>query len=412
MPVSQPAPAAAVPAAPQPSVVPPSQPAGPVGPATSQLILPASAEFRNGVLYGHVLDVDGKPVSNATVALQDASGKIVAWTRTNALGEYALAADPMNALHLRASARRGLLEQCARAVGDAAMAPVKIVGNAVVNPGQTLKAAFVAVATGTPTALVGQVVVPSLSDKTLPDATMKQARDVAAHTVVGEGPKSSYTPPKADKGAVTLLVSAPNFKEAKLKAGAYWLEGPTILGNRPLGMQAWLDTVKLAPTAGGKKSDVVAEGLTLVEPMLDQTLVPAGSVVKIQVKLVSPPGPDHRVRVFVRESHRDVVAELAPQAGGDPNIYIGALKLDPKTPGGETTLCIAALRAAPVDVKFDPHKADPLEPFVHRLDDMRADRPYQYDPRIMASENRIEVKLMVLDMKKGTATALPSQPIE
>ena len=86
------------------------------------------------------------------------------------------------------------------------------------------------------------------------------------------------------------------------------------------------------------------------------------------------------------------------------------MTLDPKTPVGDTTVSIAALRAEPVEVKLDPKKADPLQEFVRRLDDMRADKPYQYDPRIMASENRIDLKLTVLDAKKGTATALPSVP--
>jgi len=396
-------PPAQVPAAPKP--MPPTQP-----PATTQLALPSTAEFRNGVLYGHVLDVDGKPLPGATVALQDPSGKVVAWTKTNAQGEYALAADPMNALHLRASARRGLLEQCARAVGDAAMAPVKVVGNAVVNPGQTLKSAFVSVATGTPAPLVGQVIAPTLTDKTVPDKTAKQAREVAAKSVVGEGPAPKGKKPVVDKGEATLLVSAPNFKEARVKAGAYWLEGPSTDKAAPLGMQAWLETIKMAPTAGDKKSDVVQEGLTLTEPVIEQTLLPAGASVKIKVKLQCPPGPDHKVRVFAREAHKDTVAELLPQDGADKSIYVGSLTLDPKTPAGETTVSVAALRAEPVEVKLDPKKADPFNEFVRRLDDMRGEKPYQYDPRIMASENRIDFKVTVLDTKKGTGAALPSSP--
>jgi hypothetical protein len=400
----------AVPAAPGQAAAAPKAPAPVQPPATTQLALPSTAEFRNGVLYGHVLDVDGKPLPGVTVALQDPAGKVVAWTKTNAQGEYALAADPMNALHLRASARRGLLEQCARAVGDVAMAPVKVVGNAVVNPGQTVKSAFVSVATGTPAPLVGQVIAPAFTDKSVPNQTAKQAREVAAKTAVGEGPAPKGKKPPVDKGEATLLVSAPNFKEARVKAGAYWLEGPGTDKTKPLGMQAWLDTIKLAPTAGDKKSDIVPEALMLTEPMIDQTLLPAGAPVKIKVKLQCPPGPDHKVRVFAREARKDTVVELTPQEGGDKNVYLGVLTLDPKTPAGETTVSIAALRAAPVEVKLDPKKADPLTEFVRRLDDMRADKPYQYDPRIMASENRIDFKLTVLDAKKGTEAALPSSP--
>ena len=374
------------------------------------MVAPSTAEFRNGALYGHVLDIDGKPLSGATVALQDAAGKVVAWTKTNAQGEYALAADPMNALHLRASARRGLLEQCARAVGDVAMAPVKVVVNTVVNPGQTLKSAVVSVATGTPAPLVGQAIAPVLTNKSIPDQTAKQAREVAAKTAVGDGPAPKGKKPPADKGEALLLVSAPNFKEARVKAGAYWLEGPSTDKAKPMGMQAWLETVKMAPTAGDKKSAMMQEALTLTEPALDQTLVPAGSVVKIKVKLQCPPGPEHKVRVFAREARKDTVVELLPQEGADKSVYLGTLMLDPKTPAGETTVSIAALRAEPVEVKLDPRKTDPLGEFVRRLDDMRSEKPYQYDPRIMASENRIDLKMTVLATKQGTAAAPPSAP--
>ncbi len=392
----------------QPVQPPPAAPKTP--PATAQLALPSTAEFRNGVVYGRVLDLDGKPLPDATVALQDPNGKVMAWTKTNAQGEYALAADPMNALHLRPSARRGLLEICARAVGDVAMAPVKVVANVVINPGQTVKAAAVSVATGTPVPLVGQAVAPILGDKNVTDKTAKQAREVAAKTAVGDGPAPKGKKTPQDKGEALLLVSAPNFKEARVKAGAYWLEGASTDKAKPLGMQAWVDTVKLAPIAGDKKSDVVQEALTLTEPTIDQPLLAAGSPVKLKVKLLSPPGPDHRVRVFAREARKDVVVELTPQEGADKNIYVGTLTLDLKTPAGETTVSIAALRAEPVDVKLDPKKADPLNEFVRRLDDMRANKPYQYDPRIMASENRIDLKLNVLDAKKGTGIALPSPP--
>ena len=411
-PPAQPAatPPAAAPAQPGAAApkVPPAAPAAPQPPATAQLALPSTAEFRNGVVYGRVLDLDGKPLPDATVALQDPNGKVMTWTKTNAQGEYALAADPMNALHLRPSARRGLLETCARAVGDVAMAPVKAAANIVVNPGQTVKSAAVSIATGTPAPLVGQAVAPMLKDKNVPDRTAKQVRETAVKTAVGDGPTPRGKKPLADKGEAYLLVSAPNFKEARVKAGAYWMEGAVTDKTKPLGMQAWVDTVKLAPAAGDKKSDVVQEALTLTEPTLDQPLLAAGAPLKIKVKLLSPPGPDHKVRVFAREAHKDTVVELTPQEGADKSIYVGTLTLDPKTPTGDTTISVAALRAEPVEVKLDPKKADPLQEFVRRLDDMRADKPYQYDPRIMASENRLDLKLTVLDAKKGTAAAQPS----
>ena len=97
------------------------------------------------------------------------------------------------------------------------------------------------------------------------------------------------------------------------------------------------------------------------------------------------------------------MTELKPGTGANSNLFEGALTLDPKTPAGETTITLAALRADPVEVRLDKHKPDPLIEFIRRLDDMQANKPYEYDPRIMASENCLDVKVTVLDPKAGNA---------
>jgi hypothetical protein len=393
-----PAPAQTKPAA-------PAQAAAPSTPPPPMHLVAKGPEFRVGVLYGRVVDIDNKPVSGATVALQDSNNRVLGWTKTDAQGEYAIAADPMTVLHLRPSRRRGLLEQCARAVGDVVTAPIKVVGSTIVNPGPTLRSAVVSVATGTPAPLAAQAAAPILGDKNIGDETGKNAREAAAKTAVGEGPNAKGKKPVAEKGETRIVVSLPNYKDAGGKAEAYWLECPCTDKDNLLGMQAWLDTVKLAPTASDKASEVTKEAVTLTAPVVDQTLVPAGGTVKIKVKLQSPLGPERPVRVFAREARKDVVVELMQQEGQDKSIYAGNLTLDPHTPAGETTVTIAALRADPVEVKLEKKKADPLIEFVRRLDDMEANKPYEYDPRIMASANRLDVKLTVLDVKQETPGA-------
>ncbi|WP_227625068.1 carboxypeptidase-like regulatory domain-containing protein [Fimbriimonas ginsengisoli] len=348
----------------------------------------APKTFPKGVLHGRVLDTDGKPVAGATVALQEKDGKVLTWTKTDEKGEYNLAADPKRALHLRPSRRRGLLEKCVRVAADVAMAPVKAAGSVVAKPGETVKAAAVSAATGNPLPLAGQTASSVLPNRD----TAQQAREAAANTAVGNGPASASAPP-AEKGQALLLISAPSYKDAKVNAGAYWLDPPE---GKETGIQAWLETVKMASTKVAGNSDVVQEAVTLSDPVLEPSLVPPGGEVKIRVKLNSPPGPDRRVRVFAREARKNTVVELLPQGGADKNIYAGTLTLDRKMPAGETTVTLGGLRAVPVEVKLNPKKPDPLIEFVRRLDDMEAGKPYLYDPLIMASENRLEVKLTVL----------------
>lgn len=353
--------------------------------------------FRNGILLGRVVDQAGKPVPNAVVALQDPNGKVTAWTRSNDKGEYALAADPKVALHLLPSRRRGLLEQCIRAVGDVVMAPVKIAGGAVANPGHTTESAAISVASGTPGPLVAASIV-TTPDRHTAAQTEKEARAMAARSAFGEGPYSAENRKKGTKGQAQLLVGCNGFKDARLVAAAYWMEPPTADKQNPLGEQAWLETIKLAPTADKAKSDVTPEAVMLSDPLAQPTLSPPGQPVQLQVKLKTPPTPDHSIRIFAREKTKNVAVELLPKQG-DPTLFVGSLPLDKNTPPGDTTICIAALRQEPVELRLDPKKNDALLEFVRRLDDMRPDKPYEYDPRIMASENRLDVKVTVLPPK-------------
>src|SRR5579872_1007564 len=80
------------------------------GPVSADDKAPKAPDFSKGALRGKVLDAaTGKPVAGATVALLDKSGKVLAWTTTGASGEYMLATDCMQALHLLPSRHRGML---------------------------------------------------------------------------------------------------------------------------------------------------------------------------------------------------------------------------------------------------------------------------------------------------------------
>ncbi len=113
-----------------------------------------STDFSKGALYGKVIDAaSGKPIADATVAIQNKDGKVIAWTKTDAQGSYAIAADSLNVLQLRPSRRRGLLAGLARGVTKVVTAPVKIAADAIkeVDPVKTAKSAVVSAAIGSPT---------------------------------------------------------------------------------------------------------------------------------------------------------------------------------------------------------------------------------------------------------------------
>ncbi|MGC4045647.1 MAG: carboxypeptidase regulatory-like domain-containing protein [Armatimonas sp.] len=376
------------------------------------LSAPLAAIAAPGELIGRVVDsATGQPVANATIVLQDKSGKVVVWAKTDAKGEYALTTDTLDALRLRPSRRKGLLEKLVRGTGQVVTAPVKLAAGVVkqIDPVKTARAAVATSITGNPAPLASQALTDAqkaLRDKT--NATTRDRAATAAKAVMGERaatPKekrASLVP-----GEVFLSVAAPGFKELKEKTGAFWLESvsPATPDGKtpPAGVRAWLETIKLAATAtpAEKKSEVENAAILLSAPTIDQPLVAAGLPVHITVKLGVPGSIPLKTRVFAREDKRRTVVELKPQEGA-PGVYSGDLILDPKLEAGDSLITLVALRAEPIEVRLDNKKTDPLLEFAKNLDDLDPDKPYEFDLRIMASENRLELPITVLDPQKAS----------
>lgn len=381
---------------------------------------PRAPDFRKGALYGKVVDAaSGQPVTNAKVALRNKRGEIVAWTRTDSQGQYAVAADTLKLLQLHAPHHRGLLSGFMHGVGQVVTAPVKVAGAVVgtavdvvkeVDPVRTATSAAVSSVTANPGPLASQVAGSTM--KALTNKAEKTAQQRALKTMAGERHASRQKESEKKKqerlqpGEVFLAVSAPSYQEAKGKAGAYWLEPPARIEDRPMGPRAWLETVKLAPEGSDKKSEIENTAVLLAEPQLDPPLAPAGSPVKISVKLQTPEGQALDTRVFAREAKRHQVVELKPQG---KDVFAGELPLDPKTPTGDTTVTVVALRSQPVAFRLGS-RPDAMLQLVKELDELDPRHPYAFDPRVMASENRLDLPLTILDPKAATPPTVPLAP--
>jgi hypothetical protein len=198
-------------------------------------------------------------------------------------------------------------------------------------------------------------------------------------------------------------VAAPGYKELRNgDAGTLWLEPATPTA----GIRAWLETVKLAPAGApaDKMSAVEDTGLLLTDGRADPALAPAGSPVRLSVKLTLPTGPPVAVRVFAREGRKGTVVELTPQEGA-PGVFAGGLPLDAGLRPGDTAVTLVALRTEPIEVKLNGDKPDPLLEFARGLDDLEANQTYEFDPRIMASRNRLDLPITILDPRKATPSA-------
>ena len=373
-------------------------------------------DWTRGMLLGKVVSAaDNKPVAGATVALQDPKGRVLAWTRTDAEGRYAIAADPLSVLHLRPSRRKGLLTRLAQGTGKVVGAVVSVPINAVkgvvqtVNPVNTIKSAAVSAAMGSPISLGANVIggVAGGLNAAVKGAPQKM-RETGANALVNGAPdKAKAAEAKPDKGEIGVRVIAPGYQEGTGTAGAYWIEAAGVTpDSKPVGPQAYLETIALGPTGTDKKSAIPNISVTLSDGKLEPALAPAGSAVHLSVKVNQPVEPPMSLRVFAREDSTKRVVELQSNALGE---WSADMPLDASMKTGDTVITIAAFHAVPVEVGLGSDKDDPLFSFASQLDDMDAAKPYEFDPRIMASENRIDLKLTVLDPTQGTTPAAAPQ---
>lgn len=378
---------------------------------SAALPLPAWAapNLKDGAFSGQVVDAAGKPVAGATVAVLNRDNKVESWSKTNADGRYTIAA-PVDLLQLPTKHHRGLFATLGRGVAQIVSLPVKAVGAAVgvvqtLDPIGTLKSAVVGTAMGSPVPLAAK----AAGDlKNLAGSSEQHARSRAVQAVAdGKGkPAPAKKTDAPGSGEVTLVVSAPQLKQFRGPAGAYWVQPKVKTKKSESGARAWLDTVKLVPSADAKAASSTVDQATKLSDLTVSPAMPIiGGSVHLAVKVQTPAVPAVMVRVFAREQKTRKVAELTPEADG---VYAGVLKLDPKMSPGDTTVTIAALNPAAAGARQEG-KPDPLLDFASNLDYLDADKPYVFDPRKTVSDNRLDLKITVLDPSKETPS-IPTPP--
>jgi len=376
------------------------------------LVVPAAErgpDLRAGVLYGVITDAEsGKPLSGVTVAALDSKGHPIAWGKTDDSGRYALPAAPLKALNLEKEGRGGgLLAGLVRGTGkligtavDVTVDATKVVAGAVVGQ-QTLGAAAAVVNPGTgsgPTAQAKAQIAQESAGKASQRVKGELDLEEKPHAKRPEA-KKTEKPVTAGPGQVILKAALSNYQEFQGPASVYWMEPPVAEKGQPqIGPQAWLEPVKLAASGKEGKSCVCPTRIVIEDARLEPDLATPGSTVKVSARVNAPKQEGLAYRVFLVDDRAHAVVELKP---GDGGRYLADWTVPEKHPLGDTVLVLAALRTRPVTVDVSRAQEDPLPRLAARLDDLKPSHKYEYDPRICASHNRVELRFIVLDPKKG-----------
>lgn len=319
---------------------------------------------------GKVLSADGKrPIEGAVVAVFDQKNRVIDFAKTGPHGEYAIAV-PRSALNLSGHGG-GFLRQVTSGVGmiaGLAVGPIRdTIRSAAGTPGDPMLRAGVGAASGVAGALVGLMAPP------------------------GKRPADARKEP----GAIVMKVSAPGRNDALSVARVYWMQEEIyrVGGAERRTFAAWIDPVEMRSEKDQKRSTIESDYLKFTDARLDPSIAERGDTVTISVKLPMPKEPVTPVIVIARNSRTGAVVQLEP-VGGDR--YEGRFVVDKKMPRDDQTISILAYAEA----ADKPGRNRAAEAAILRAGMFDPRRPFVYNPLLVASRNRADVILTVVEKPK------------
>jgi hypothetical protein len=335
---------------------------------------PAYAE-RTVWCMGRVVDLPrGKPLAGAIVAVYDEKNRVIDYARTGPDGDYALLV-PRSALNVDKKSRGGFLHQAASGVGRLAGGAGRIASYPLK---VGVKVAASAAGGGDPLTRVGVGVASGLA--------------LSVVDGLSGGDRKKAAAARAQPGALLMKVSLPGRNDIVGIARIYWMQEEVFRADRGERREvtAWFDPVKLAEAGASQVSAIDSTYLTFADARLEPSIAERGQLVTISATLPQPPEPAAPVVVIARNSRNGTMCELAPVGGGR---YRGEVLVDKRFPRNDQAICIVAYPQQP----GSSTRSRKVEDAIVRAGMLSADRPFLYDPMLVASRNRAEVVLTVVD---------------
>jgi len=325
---------------------------------------------------GRVTDVGGRPVPNATVAVYDAKNRVVDYVRTDQNGEYTITI-PRSALNLTRR-KGGFLHTVSRSVNSL----VGFGGNLASGPLKAgLRAASSLATTSDPWTKAGIGAAVGIASSIV---------DIVTGTGMRRGSLKRTSP-----GVLAIKVVSDRHNDAVALGRVYWMQEEVYSANgrNERAIVAWLDPVRLTDAATPGASSIGSDYLTFTEARITPGIVERGGEVTISVTFRKPPEPRTPVVLVARNSRTGKMFGLDP-VGGDR--YECRFVVDKGHPLNDQVITVLAY--AEQDVR--PGRNPAAERAIERAGLWDPKRPFLYNPLLIASRNRVELTLTVVDLAK------------
>lgn len=347
---------------------------------------------------GRVYADDGKtPLADANVAVVNAKNKIVVEGKTDAEGKYTLPI-PRKYLHLPGAKRGGnffsglvggLLEETIGMINPVAGMGYEL-AKSLAGTMQRSGASEADIAR-----MSGGRVTQEDGTRLLAAGARKQdVEKMLKYSAENFDVDGSFIPPLNAPGALSLKVALAGHKEASGVGQVYWMQTDKARaenGREKRETNAWIDPLILVTDNSDTSSRFARNYFTLTDAHLDPATVESGQTVTLRVTLSVPPEQSVApLIVIARHSKMGKMYTLTPM--GEGGVYQCQIEVDKKFSKKEQLISVVAYPQK----SEKPGRDAKVEHMLEEAGVWKLDKPYAYNPLLLASRNRADVLLTVV----------------
>jgi hypothetical protein len=207
-------------------------------------------------------------------------------------------------------------------------------------------------------------------------------------TVKSRGGKEAGVPP----GALAMKVTMPGRNDAVAAASVYWMQEEVYRAGRKEQrvLSAWMDPVALSPVDSKTDSAIGSTYLLFSEARIEPSIAEPGQVVILTASIPTPPEPRTPIVVVARNNRTGQIIPLSHAGDGR---YRGEISVDKKHPKDDQIFSIVAYP----EQTDETGRSKQVEDAIRKAGLFDPGRPFVYNPLLVASRNRAEVTLTVVE---------------
>lgn len=219
--------------------------------------------------------------------------------------------------------------------------------------------------------------------------------DLSMDDEMGYMSEFENAPAANSPGAMVFRVTCTGHNEVGGVGQIYWMQDETVQdgGKATKRSVAWVDPILLAKQGEAAPSRIVRGYFAFQGASIDPAIVEIGKTVTVSVKLPLPEEPKVHVVVVARNAKTGAMWQLSP---GEAGVYRAEIPIDDKFAKNDQTISILAYASG----GESDGRSKKAEDAISGAGMWKLEKAFEYNPRIVASRNRLDLRLTVVQTSK------------